>query len=406
MLEFIKFNKYKIILVVIFISIIASISPYFYKKYIDFKFTLELKEFAKVDPDLWDQKYQNMPIKEQYKVVIITNNGGERSYADYFKFAAERMGWQVKIFFNQTMGHEEDILSFDPDFIIFSPYADNSEMSMEIYAHRSKKYILALSPIQFLIGDKFKRKPPYPPMGSFEKLAQFAHGVLTSAKEIDFYRQMFDNMKKPFNGLYVLPVAPEFNYEPAEPKTLMWMSGGWDKFRSSENYKKFINMLSEKVPVKVYGHYYAASFLNPGVYDGYIPSSLEIINALRDNGIYLLSHSDKHLNAATPTLRIFEAVSANVVVISDKHPFAIEHFGDNFLYFDQNADAQTMYNQVKEHVDWILANPEKAKAMANKAHQIFSEKFTLEKDLIRIAKMHEYVLMQEKQLDLKYSPAY
>lgn len=405
MLSYLK-NYYKIILAIIFIGIIASVNPYFYKKYLDYNFYKEIDKFAKEDPFLWDQKYQNMPIKDQYKVVIITNNGGERSYADYFKFAAEKMDWQVKIFFNQTMGHEEEILSFDPDFIVFSPYADNSEMSMEIYAHRSKKYILALSPIQFLIGDKFQRKSPYTPTVSFEKLAQFAHGVLTSSKELGFYEQMFANMKKPFNGLYVLPVAPEFNYEPAEPKSVMWMSGGWDKFRSSNNYKKFINKLSEKVPVKVYGHYYAASFLNPDVYDGYIPSSLEIINTLRDNGIYLLSHSDKHIDAATPTLRIFEAVSANVVVISDKHPFAIENFGDSFLYYDQNADAETMYKQVKNHVDWILENPEKAKAMANKAHQIFLEKFTLEKDLIRIAKMHESILMQEKQMNLKYAPAY
>ena len=65
-----------------------------------------------------------------------------------------------------------------------------------------------------------------------------------------------------------------------------------------------------------------------------------------------------------------------------------------------------MYKQVKNHVDWILENPEKAKAMANKAHQIFLEKFTLEKDLIRIAKMHESILMQEKQMNLKYAPAY
>ncbi len=133
---------------------------------------------------------------------------------------------------------------------------------------------------------------------------------------------------------------------------------------------------------------------------------MEIFNALRDNGIYLLSHSEKHIEAKTPTLRVFEAVAANVVVISDMHPFIMEHFGDSFLYFDQNADAQTMYAQVKEHMDWIKAHPEKAKAMAAKAHQIFLDKFTLEKDLIRIAKMHEAILEQEKSMALKYAPAY
>lgn len=405
MIKFLK-NKYTFILLFICVCILLAISPYAYKKFIDFKFERLLEAYSKIDPYSWDKPYQDVSIKSSYKVVIITNNGGERSYADYFKFAAERMGWQVKIFFNQTLGHEEEIIGFDPDFILFSPYTNDKEISMEIYSHHSKKYILSLSPNQFLLGSKIKRKLSFPPTGSFEILAKMAHGVLTSSAELGFYEQMFKNMKKPFNGLYILPVAPEFTNEPAEPKSLMWMSGGWDKFRSSENYKKFINMLSEKIPLKVYGHYYAASFLNPGVYDGYIPSSLEIINTLRDNGIYLLSHSDKHIRASTPTLRIFEAVSANVAIISDMHPFAIEHFGDSLLYFDQNADADTMYAQVKKHVDWILANPERAKEMANRAHNIFLEKFTLEKDLIRIAKMHESILIQEQNMHLKYPPAY
>ena len=277
---------------------------------------------------------------------------------------------------------------------------------MKIYAHRSKKYILALSPIELMRGDKFKKNKPYEAAGSFQKLLSFSHGVLTSSKEVDFYRVVFDRAGKPFNGLQILPLAPKLINEPAEPKSLMWMSGGWDKFRSSNSYKKFINMLAETVPIKVYGHYYAASFLKPNTYDGYIPSSMEIFDALRKNGIYLLTHSEQHINSGTPTLRIFEAVAANTVVISDMHPFAIENFGDNFLYFDQNADSETMYKQVKAHIDWIKANPEKAKAMAAKAHQIYLEKFTLDKDLSRIAKMHEYILEQEKKMNLSYAPAY
>jgi hypothetical protein len=57
-------------------------------------------------------------------------------------------------------------------------------------------------------------------------------------------------------------------------------------------------------------------------------------------------------------------------------------------------------------MDWIKANPEEAKAMAARAHQIFLDKFTLERDLVRIAKMHESVITQEKEMKLKYPPAY
>ena len=105
-------------------------------------------------------------------------------------------------------------------------------------------------------------------------------------------------------------------------------------------------------------------------------------------------------------MRGFEAAAANAIVISNKHPFILENFGDSFFYFDHDVDSETMYKQVKAHIDWIKANPEKAKAMAAKAHQIYLEKFTLDKDLSRIAKMHEYILEQEKKMNLSYAPAY
>lgn len=36
------------------------------------------------------------------------------------------------------------------------------------------------------------------------------------------------------------------------------------------------------------------------------------------------------------------------------------------------------------------------KEMANRAHQIFLDKFTIEQDLVQIAKMHEYILDRDK----------
>lgn len=398
---------YKTIATIILLAIIVFLGKFGYKSYLNYKLNTILSEAQEISPEFWDNKYKNSVIKDKYKVVIITNNGGERSYADYFKYSAERMGWEVEIYFNQTLGHENEILAFDPDFILFSPYANNSELDMRIYAHRSKKYILALSPIELMVGGLLKKYNPYiSAERSFTNLLSFAHGVLTASKEVSFYQSIFDKAKKPFNGLQVLPLAPSLNNEPSEPKSLMWMSGGWDKFRSSKTYKEFIKMLGNTVPLKVYGHYYAASFLQPGIYDGYIPSSLDVFDTIRDNGIYLLTHSQQHIKAATPTLRIFEAVAANAIVISDKHPFVIENFGDSILYFDQNADSTTMYKQVKSHIDWINKNPEEAKLKAAKAHQIFLDKFTLDKDLVRIAKMHEYVIEQEKEMNLKYPPAY
>ncbi len=159
--------------------------------------------------------------------------------------------------------------------------------------------------------------------------------------------------------------------------------------------------------MKVYGHYNSSSYLAPNIYGGYIPPGIEQINAIRNNGIYLLTHSDVHFKGGEPNMRGFEASAANVVVISDKHPFIVKNFGDSFLYFDHDKDADTMYKQVKSHVDWIKNNPEEARIKAAKAHQIFLDKFTIEKDLVRIAKMHEYILKNEREsMDLSYPLGY
>jgi hypothetical protein len=384
---------------IIVLAVLAR--PYIYT----YKFEQVLKEASKV-PDTYDDRYRDMPVGK-YKVVLVTNNGGEFSYAEYFKYSADKLGWEVKIYYNQLLGSEDEILKFNPDFILFSHHV-NPNISQEISLHKSKKYIVSLLSLESMRKDQkfISSKNPYVPTGDFASLISMAHGVLTSEKEIDIYRIMFESMRKPFNGLRIFPLASETKNTPAEPVSIMWMVAGWDKFRSSNRYQEFITRISNDIPMKVYGKFTNAPYLKKYVYDGSMASSLEVSTAIRKNGIYLLTHSDSHIKSGVPTLRIFEAAAANAVVISDKHPFAMKHFGDNFLYFDQTADAETMYQQVKSHYDWIQANPEKAKAMASRAHNIFLEKFTLEKDLARIAKMHEYILLQEKEMGLSYPLSY
>lgn len=401
---------YKTITIIIAAIIIALLGKYGYQSYYNIKFNSAVSKAAKTPSSTWDDKYQRTSINNKYKVAIITNNGGEFSYSEYFKYAAEKMGWEVKIYYNQTLGNEPEILKFDPDFIIFSQFSETTpDINTKIIAHRSKKYLLSFSSID-AIRNRFKWisiRDPYKPINNFKKLVSMVDGILTIAPELIFYQEMFKKLNKPFYGLQVLPLVPEFNNEPAEPKNLMWLSGGWDKFRSSDNYKQFISYLSDNVPMRIFGHYNSSSYLSPSVYGGYIAPGIENIKAIRNNGIYLLTHSDLHFKGGETNMRGFEAAAANAIVISDKHPFILENFGDSFLYFDYDQDAKTMYNQVKTHIEWIRDNPEEAKLKAEKAHQVFLKKFTIERDLIRIAKMHEYIIEEEKKsMNLSYPLGY
>lgn len=367
-----------------------------------------LADAAEIDPEIWDAKYKYLPIKDKYKIVFVTNNGGEYSYAEYFKTAAERIGWKVEIYWDTLRGREQEFLKFDPDFVILTRIIEAAHhVDSKIKVHRSKKYILNHVPVRYEIRDQGLNKFGTEPQNRLLNLINMSHGMLIGGeREIDVYRKIFEKINKPFNGVKCLPLTPSTDYAPAEPKRVAWGGMVYDKFRSSNRYKNFITMLTAKVPMTIYGPYSSFAYLKPGIYGGYVAPGMDNIEAIRKNGIYLLTHYNLHIEAGVPSARLFEAAAANVITISDMHPFTMKHFGDSMLYFDHNASAEEMCKQVKEHVEWIKSNPEKAKEMANRAHKIFLEKFILEKDLARFARMHEYVLEQEKQMKLEYPLSY
>lgn len=401
-LSFLK--KYRFRIILLLLAPVILIIMHYHNEYL---FNKALIEAAKIDPTSWDKAYENNAIRDKYKVVFITCTEGEYSYAEYFKYEAEKMGWEVKIYYHSSWVHEDDIISFDPDFMLFTLYND-SFISTKIKAHKSKKYLTSFASFQGLRDewDHISKEDPYEPRKLLKSYIENTHGILSVTKELDIYKTMFTKLNKQFNGLQLLPLVPETYSEVASPKTLMWVSCTWDKYRSSKHYKNFIKLLSENVPMKIYGGYNASSYIAPGVYDGIMAPGMDNIHTIRKNGIYLLTHSDWHFKGGEPNMRGFEASSAGAIVISDKHPFIVEHFGDSFLYFDHDVDAQNMYEQVKKHMDWIKNNPEKAKAIAEKANKIYREKFILKKDLIRIAKMHEGVLAQEKAMGLSQPLSY
>jgi hypothetical protein len=233
-----------------------------------------------------------------------------------------------------------------------------------------------------------------------------SHAIFSIAKEIDIYRQMFESFNKIFNGINLLPLAPQIYNDPAEFKNLMWPAPIWeDNKRNSDMNKSLIKLLADNIPIKVYGKHPQYSLANQ-VYDGMISPGLDNINTIRQNGIYLLTHSDRHFASETTSMKGFEATSAGAIVISDKNSFIMKHFGDSFLYFDQEASPQEIYSQIASHIDWIRQNPEKARAKVKQAMKIAREKFNLKNDLIRIAKVHEGVLSQEQAMNLSHPLAY
>jgi hypothetical protein len=89
------FMKYKYFLLIVLIIIISVLAKYGYKK-IYLKKILELKQqeqllsAEKIPDSFWDKKYTNVVIKDKYKIAVVSHSGGEYSYSEFLKFAAER----------------------------------------------------------------------------------------------------------------------------------------------------------------------------------------------------------------------------------------------------------------------------------------------------------------------------
>lgn len=126
-------------------------------------------------------------------------------------------------------------------------------------------------------------------------------------------------------------------------------------------------------------------------YKGKIPfDGFSLIKEAHKCGVVLALSSDFHYRAGAATNRVYEGCAAGAVIISDKNRFITKHFGDSILYIDfDKENPQRMFNQIKEHLDWIRKNPKEALDLAKKSQKIFLEKFTLEKQLSEIIENHE-----------------
>jgi len=384
-------------IVILFIMIIG-VSRY-YSEYIS---SGRLVEARKIDTSSWDEPYLNQPLKDKYKIIFITTHGAEWIEAKYVKKAAEKMGWEVKIIYYSTQGHENEILAFDPDFIITTIGNDNFHISPEITDHRSSIFgqfywaintnirdSFTLPTLGFFYEDYFDQD--LDPNSRLQNIINISDGLLITAKEIKILQEYYLKIGEPFYALRTVPTVNEKSYEFTSPDFITIAGSLKDSKTNAKNFKTTLNNLNKEGILKAYGNkiYYKST---PEAYQGAINDPDKLLDKLNKNGIVLVVHRKNHFNNGIPTNRIMEAAAANTLIISDKNPFVVEEFGDSVLYFDANVDSETMTSQILGHYKWANDNPDKARELANKAHAIFKQKFTSEKDLKRIARMHEKIL--------------
>jgi glycosyltransferase involved in cell wall biosynthesis len=185
--------------------------------------------------------------------------------------------------------------------------------------------------------------------------------------------------------------CPRTSFIPLHPKRIFYCGSNWDRTRKGEAYKRLFAKLDETGDLSIYGPPKAWKH-TPRSYRGFLPfDGRSTIKAMQECGIVLILHSETHLKGNAPTGRIFEAAASGCVIISDRHPFVMQEFGDSALYIDQEGSPEAIFQEIEDRLAWIRSNPKEAVEMAARCHEIFEERFTLEEQLLNLKKIYEEI---------------
>jgi hypothetical protein len=208
--------------------------------------------------------------------------------------------------------------------------------------------------------------------------------------QYDRLKEYIKSQNHPCHHIHTFFSCAETPFTPLQYEKIFYCGGNWDKLRGGKKYAEIYKYLDQKGYLKVYGP--GKAWAHSPSYGGFLPDGGDHFKrAIQENGVTLALHSQGHLKSNAPTSRIFEGVSASSLVICDSLPFAGENFGDSFLYIDEKGSAEEIYQAIEKHIKWARENPKQAKQKAQKAHNIFIKKYTLEKEIEKILSLHKKI---------------
>ncbi|MDR0808474.1 MAG: glycosyltransferase, partial [Gemmobacter sp.] len=173
----------------------------------------------------------------------------------------------------------------------------------------------------------------------------------------------------------MLPSTPDHGPAGPLPDRLAIMYAGvhWDGSRHGAVFRA----LEKRAPLRLHGP--------PQVWEGHsdyagtLPfDGTSVIQALREAGVALCLHKAAHRAANTPSMRLFEAAAAGVLIICDDFAFPRQWFRDSVLYVDPDLAPAQMAEQILAHLRWARQDPEGAAKLAKRANALFRHNLTLE----------------------------
>ncbi len=290
--------------------------------------------------------------------------------------AGINIGWEIV-----EVGSSQAINDFNPDFVLVLHFGTPKITGFPTYG-------CMWNPISFF-------EQPWCDTEKSQKNILSYDGYLSSSPQIDTWLRdiLYGTDKKYF-------ICPDFytschqtTYQPPQLKNpqLVYIGTNWDGWR----YQEIFEGLDQESYMQIYGAQAAWEYLQFS-YKGQLPFDGEsVISTLNQAGLGLCLHKQEHIDDAVPSMRIFEIVASGAIAICGEHPFIKKAFGDSVFYINSDLAPQTQVLQISRYIKWVKNNQQKAIEMSKNAHQILTEKYSLEKSLLNIVSYHQKLIIEK-----------
>ncbi len=247
-------------------------------------------------------------------------------------------------------------------------------------------YLMISDPSFFLSLKNTSSQNIYPYLSSYQ-------GYLISAGEehINAVQDIVKKENQYFQPFYHTGMKIDVPL-PIDMKKIFYCAALWDSQRSKENFISAYQYLDKKNIIDFYGPELWTEYVKN--YKGFLPFDRNnFLYTMNQYGISLILHSYEHLSADILSARVFEAICARTIMISDEMSCLKKIFGDNILYVDVNETTGVpLGEQIEQHYLWIQNHPQEAYEMIQKCYEIYENNF---EGLGQMQKLLRYAL-QEK----------
>ena len=202
-------------------------------------------------------------------------------------------------------------------------------------------------------------------------------GYIAASDEIGtFIRSLHNSVSIASNKVYAdfrfFPTSLSGIAEATCYSSLMYLGVNWDGSRHNE----ILTQLASEKLIQIYGPS-EAWHRQKDSYRGSIPfNGVSVIQRLASHGAALCLHSQAHIEADTPSMRLFEAASAGCLIFSDNIPFAVRTFGDSIFIIPENDQKKEF---IREKLDFAKSNKRSAREMAMESKRIFDSSLSIDK---------------------------